>query len=75
MSIRMADLEKHNDELIYLQKEDKNALLQLDNQYQRAMEEIRLLKSQLAEERLQTDKARHAESLATKDADTAIREA
>lgn len=33
MSIQMADLQKQNEELIHLQSQDKNALMQLDQQY------------------------------------------
>ena len=52
MGIRMAELEKHNEELLAVQAEDKNALMQLDGQYQSAMDEVRQLRAHIAEERL-----------------------
>ena len=45
MGIRMAELERHNEDLLAVQAQDKNALTQLDGQYQRAMDEVRQLRA------------------------------
>ena len=40
MSVRMADLEKHNNELLDVQDEDKRALANLDHNYRRALADL-----------------------------------
>lgn len=75
MGVGMAELEKHNDDLLAVQAQDKNALLQLDSQYQRAMDEVRELRAQIAEERLQVHRARDGQTQAVQDAETAAQEA
>jgi septal ring factor EnvC (AmiA/AmiB activator) len=62
MGIRMAELERANEQLLAVQTEDKNALMQLDSQYQNAMAEVRQLRAQIAEERLQVHRARDGET-------------
>ena len=75
MGIQMAELEKQNADLLAVQAQDKNALTQLDSQYQRAMEEVRQLRAQIAEERLLVHRARDGETQAVQEADAAVKEA
>jgi len=75
MGIRMAELEKTNEELLAVQAEDKNALAQLDVQYRRAADEAQQLRAQVAEGRLYVDKARDGETKAFMEADAAVQDA
>jgi hypothetical protein len=71
----MRDLEDQNQQLAQIQSEDKRALLQLDDNYMGALNEIEILKKRLQETELELHKARQSENLAFDEADAAQNEA
>lgn len=71
----MRELEEQNQQMSAIQNEDKRALVQLDDNYMGALNEIEVLKKRLQDTEMDLHKARQSENMAFDEADQALNDA